>query len=85
MPQNKLFAVQIKFWYGNASGFASSSYILLFYDISRPKLAILPIRKAVFHSCISPPLAKNYDNKIIFLGSLAAEKSCAAPPIAENF
>ena len=41
--------------------------------------------KAVFHSCISPPLAKNYDNKIIFLGSFAAGETCAAPPVAENF
>ena len=41
--------------------------------------------KPVFHSCISPPLAKNYDNKIIFLGSFAAGESCEAPPVAENF
>ena len=41
--------------------------------------------KAVFHSCVSPPLAKNYDNKIIFLLSFAAGETCAVPPVAENF
>ena len=33
----------------------------------------------------SQPLAKNYNNKIIFLGSFAAGESCVAPPVAENF
>ena len=33
--------------------------------------------KAVFHSCIWLPLAKDYDNKIIILGSFAAGETCA--------
>ena len=41
--------------------------------------------KAVFHSCISPPLAKNYDNKIIFSNLFAAGESCAAPSVAEKW
>ena len=32
---------------------------------------------AVFHSCVSPPVATNYDSKIIFIGSFAAGESCA--------
>ena len=38
----------------------------------------------VFHSIISPPLAKNCDNKIIFLHSIAAEEICSADTVA-NF
>ena len=40
--------------------------------------------KAVFHFCISPSLAKNYDNKTIFLGSFAFGESSAAPRVDEN-
>ena len=39
--------------------------------------------KATFHSFTL--LAKNYDNKINFLGSFSAGETCAAPPVAENF
>ena len=40
--------------------------------------------QSVFHSSNSPPLQKNYVNKIIFTGAFAAGKTCAAPPVAEN-
>jgi hypothetical protein len=33
--------------------------------------------KPVFHSRISPPLAKNFDKEIIFLHSFAAEQICS--------
>ena len=41
--------------------------------------------KAVFHSIISPPPAKNFDIEIIFLRSCAAEDTCSAGPVVENF
>ena len=41
--------------------------------------------KAVFHSIISPPPAKNFDIEIIFLRSCVAENTCSAGPVVENF
>ncbi len=41
--------------------------------------------KAVFHSIISPPPAKNFDIEIIFLRSCVAEDTCSAGPVVENF
>ncbi len=41
--------------------------------------------KPVFHSRISPPLAKNFDIEIIFLPSCVAEEICSAGLVVENF
>ena len=41
--------------------------------------------KAVFHSIISPPPAKNFDIEIVFLRSCVAEDTCSAGPVVENF
>ena len=38
--------------------------------------------KPVFHSHISPPLAKNFDKEIIFLHSFAAEEICSPATVA---
>jgi hypothetical protein len=38
--------------------------------------------KPVFHSRISPPLAKNFDEEIIFLHSFAAEEICSPATVA---
>jgi hypothetical protein len=38
--------------------------------------------KPVFHSRISPPLAKNFDKEIIFLHSFAAEEICSPATVA---
>jgi hypothetical protein len=37
---------------------------------------------AIFHSVISPPLAKNFDKEIIFLHSFAAEEICSPATVA---
>jgi hypothetical protein len=38
--------------------------------------------KPVFHSHISPPLAKHFDKEIIFLHSFAAEEICSPATVA---
>jgi hypothetical protein len=38
--------------------------------------------KPVFHSRISPPLAKNFDKEIISLHSFAAEEICSPATVA---
>ncbi len=43
------------------------------------------VLKAVFHSIISPPPAKNFDIEIFFLRSCVAEDTCSAGPVVENF
>ncbi len=51
-----------------------------------PGLSSAQIRfKPVFHSRISPPLAKNFDIEIIFLHSCVAEEICSVGPVVENF
>jgi hypothetical protein len=45
-------------------------------EIQNPRL------KPVFHSRISPPLAKNFDKEIIFLHSFAAEEICSPATVA---
>ena len=47
-----------------------------------PEPLVAPRVKPVFHSRISPPLAKNFDKEIIFLHSFAAEEICSPATVA---